>query len=93
MRQDVADLAQDHIAQHPRRRAHSAGVEECFRQDYRIALACAAGHDFSEGIRAAVVAKDRKPMWRPDTLEGVTPDRSSTATSDAVGALELKFAA
>lgn len=66
-------------------------VEECFRQDYRIALACAAGHDFSEGIRAAVVAKDRKPMWRPDTLEGVTPDIVDRHFR-AVGALELEFA-
>ena len=49
-------------------------VEECFQQDYRIALACIAGHDFIEGIRAAIVDKDRKPAWRPDKLEAVTPE-------------------
>ena len=49
-------------------------VEECFQQDYRIALACIAGHDFIEGIRAAIVDKDRNPAWRPDKHRGGTPD-------------------
>jgi enoyl-CoA hydratase len=49
-------------------------VEQSFVQDYRIALACIAGHDFIEGIRAAIIDKDRNPRWRPDTIEAVTPD-------------------
>ena len=49
-------------------------LEQSFQQDYRIALACIAGHDFIEGIRATIVDKDRNPRWRPDTLAGVTPD-------------------
>ncbi len=65
-------------------------VEECFRQDYRIALACIAGHDFIEGIRAAIVDKDRKPAWRPDKLEAVTPDIVARHFR-SVGELELTF--
>jgi enoyl-CoA hydratase/carnithine racemase len=65
-------------------------VEESFRQDYRIVLACIAGHDFIEGIRATIVDKDRKPAWRPDTLEAVTPDIVDRHFQ-SVGALELKF--
>ena len=65
-------------------------VEESFRQDYRIALACIAGHDFIEGIRAAIVDKDRKPVWRPDKIEAVTPDIVDRHFQ-SVGALELKF--
>jgi enoyl-CoA hydratase len=49
-------------------------LEQSFQQDYRIALASIAGHDFIEGIRATIVDKDRNPRWRPDTLAGVTPD-------------------
>ena len=66
-------------------------LEESFQQDYRIALACIAGHDFIEGIRAQIVDKDRNPRWRPDRLEDVSPaivDRHF----DQVGTLELKFA-
>ena len=65
-------------------------VEDCFRQDYRIALACVAEHDFIEGIRAAVVDKDRNPVWRPDRLQAVTPDLVARHFR-SVGALELKF--
>jgi len=65
-------------------------VEECFVQDYRIALACAAGHDMIEGVRATIVDKDRNPAWRPDTLEQVTPDVVERHFQ-SVGALELKF--
>ncbi len=49
-------------------------LEQSFQQDYRIALACIAGHDFIEGIRATIVDKDRNPHWRPETLAGVTAD-------------------
>ena len=65
-------------------------VEQTFQQDYRIALACIAGHDFIEGIRAIIVDKDRNPRWRPDTLAGVTPDIVDRHFKP-VGALELKF--
>ena len=65
-------------------------VEECFQQDYRIALACIAGHDFIEGIRAAIVDKDRNPAWRPDKLAAVTPEIVARHFQ-SVGELELKF--
>jgi enoyl-CoA hydratase len=65
-------------------------VEESFQQDYRISLACIAGHDFIEGIRAAIVDKDRNPAWRPDNLEAVTPEIVDRHFQP-VGALELKF--
>ena len=65
-------------------------VEESFQQDYRIALACIAGHDFIEGIRATIVDKDRNPKWRPDQLAAVTPDIVDRHFK-SVGALELTF--
>jgi enoyl-CoA hydratase len=65
-------------------------LEQSFVQDYRIALACIAGHDFIEGIRAAIIDKDRKPRWRPDTIEAVTPDIVDRHFQ-SVGELELTF--
>jgi enoyl-CoA hydratase len=65
-------------------------VEQSFAQDYRIALACIGGHDFIEGIRAAIIDKDRSPRWRPEKIEAVTPqivDRHF----QSVGELELTF--
>jgi enoyl-CoA hydratase len=66
-------------------------VEQSFQLDYRVALACVAGHDFIEGIRAAIVDKDRRPAWRPDELEAVTPDIVDRHFQ-SLGALELTFA-
>jgi enoyl-CoA hydratase len=65
-------------------------VEQSFQQDYRLSLACIAEHDFIEGVRAAIVDKDRKPVWRPDKLEDVTAaivDRHF----ETIGKRELKF--
>jgi enoyl-CoA hydratase len=67
-------------------------LEDSFRQDFRIALAAIAGHDFVEGIRATIVDKDRDPKWRPDRLKEVTPDIVDRHFK-SVGELELKFPA
>jgi len=65
-------------------------VEQSFQQDYRIALACIAGHDFIEGIRATIVDKDRNPAWHPARLEEVT-DAIVERHFKPVGTLELNF--
>lgn len=49
------------------------GLEACLEREYQLALAMLAGPDFREGVRAALVDKDRNPAWSPATLEGVTP--------------------
>jgi enoyl-CoA hydratase len=48
-----------------------ARLEPCLDEEYRMALRLAFGPDFAEGIRAAVVDKDRKPRWQPAALADV----------------------
>ena len=48
------------------------GFAEVLRMEYRLTQACMAGHDFYEGVRAAVIDKDRQPKWRPARLDQVT---------------------
>jgi enoyl-CoA hydratase/carnithine racemase len=46
-------------------------MEACMRMEYRILMRMLVGHDFYEGIRAAIVDKDRQPKWRPARIEDV----------------------
>lgn len=40
--------------------------------EYRLSQNCMQGHDFYEGIRAALIDKDRKPLWNPARAEDVS---------------------
>ena len=44
----------------------------CLEQEFRIAQVCLRKDDFMEGIRAAIIDKDRRPCWHPERLEEVT---------------------
>jgi enoyl-CoA hydratase/carnithine racemase len=46
-------------------------MAECMNMEFRILNRMLAGHDFYEGIRAAIVDKDRQPKWRPAELDAV----------------------
>jgi enoyl-CoA hydratase len=48
--------------------------EACMRLEYLMVRHCAARHDLYEGIRAAVIDKDRAPKWRPASLAEVSDD-------------------
>jgi len=54
--------------------------------DYRSISRSLRTHDLPEGIRAAIIDKDRDPVWAPSTLEEVTPEmveRHFAALGDA----------
>ena len=64
----------------------------CLRQEFRIAQVCVRSHDFVEGVRAAIIDKDRQPAWRPHRLEEVTADDVQHYFADSgVGELDLAF--
>jgi len=52
----------------------SSSLEECLVREYRAALEVFASDDFREGVRAAVIDKDRSPKWSPPGIEDVTPE-------------------
>ena len=52
----------------------SKSLEECLAREYRAALEIFVSHDFPEGVRAAVIDKDRNPRWQPARIEEVTPE-------------------
>jgi enoyl-CoA hydratase/carnithine racemase len=46
-------------------------MDECMRMEFRILNRMLAGHDFYEGIRAALIDKGSPPRWQPSTLDAV----------------------
>jgi enoyl-CoA hydratase len=65
-------------------------LEECLVREYRAALQVFASDDFREGVRAAVIDKDRNPKWSPPRIEDVTLEMVAPYVAE-IGADELKF--
>jgi enoyl-CoA hydratase len=53
------------------RAAARLDLKQCLAMELRLALRLLPGHDFREGVRAALVDKDRAPKWQPSALAGV----------------------
>jgi enoyl-CoA hydratase len=68
----------------------SSSLEQCLVREYRAALEVFASDDFREGVRAAVIDKDRNPKWSPPRIEDVTPEMTAPYFAE-IGADELVF--
>jgi enoyl-CoA hydratase len=51
--------------------ARGLTLKQCLALEYRLAMRVIARHDFIEGVRAALVDKDRSPRWNPPSLAAV----------------------
>ncbi|RWG82507.1 enoyl-CoA hydratase/isomerase family protein [Mesorhizobium sp.] len=65
-------------------------MDECMKMEFRILNRMLGGHDFYEGIRAAIIDKGSKPEWRPASLEAVS-DADVDAYFAPLGAGELEL--
>lgn len=52
--------------------AEHLNFDECMDMEYCIMQEFLNSHDFFEGIRAALIDKDRNPRWKPATLEEIS---------------------
>ena len=59
-------------------------------REYRAALEVFRSDDVREGVRAAVIDKDRNPTWSPRAIEDVTPEMLARYFAE-IGADELTF--
>lgn len=59
-----------------RQMREGAGLDfpSCQRMEYRIMARMMEGHDFYEGVRAALIDKDQSPRWLPTDLNKVSKD-------------------
>ena len=68
----------------------ASSLEQCLVREYRAALEVFGSDDFREGVRAAVIDKDRNPRWSPARIEDVTPEMVAPYFAE-IGADELVF--
>jgi enoyl-CoA hydratase len=54
------------------RLAKGRDLNAVLTENYRLASRFMQGHDFYEGVRAALIDRDHAPKWRPATLADVT---------------------
>ncbi|MBC7683568.1 MAG: enoyl-CoA hydratase/isomerase family protein [Ferruginibacter sp.] len=54
-------------------RCRHLSLADVFRLEYTVSLGCCAHPNFSEGVRALLVDKDRNPRWSPALLKDVSP--------------------
>jgi enoyl-CoA hydratase len=52
-------------------KAEHMNFDACMQMEYRLTCRFLQGHDFFEGIRAAIIDKDQAPKWKPEKLEEV----------------------
>ena len=64
--------------------------EAALQTEFRIVSRIARGHDFYEGVRAAIVDKDGRPDWRPKAWADVAPAEVDRHFAP-LGAGELHF--
>ena len=52
----------------------SSGLVECLEREFGAGVEILRHHDFYEGVRAAIIDKDRNPRWQPASLGDVTAE-------------------
>ena len=71
-------------------RAGGGGIREALRAEYRFTWRALEKGDFLEGIRAAIIDKDKSPRWRHASLADVT-EREAAAMLAPLGDDELNI--
>ena len=75
---------------HLLRRGAGMTLPQCLQQEYDAAVQLFARPDLAEGVRAAVIDKDRNPSWQPSALAAVTD--AEIAALSAPSGTKLAFA-
>ncbi|AKI00651.1 enoyl-CoA hydratase/carnithine racemase [Hoeflea sp. IMCC20628] len=68
-----------------RRARESNYIQAALQQEYRFTSRSASEGDFVEGIRAAIIDKDRNPRWRHASVDDVTAETVAAMLSEPPG--------
>ena len=65
------------------RRGATMTLRECLRTELRLGRTMLSFPDFAEGVRAAVVDKDRRPRWSPPSIDEIDEATIARIVDDA----------
>ncbi|MEJ8560336.1 enoyl-CoA hydratase/isomerase family protein [Yoonia sp. GPGPB17] len=77
-----APLAMAVAAQIIQAARHSGGIEDALDREFRYTYRCVAQGDFIEGIRAAIIDRDRAPKWQHGSWGDVSDHDVAEMTRD-----------
>lgn len=66
-------------------------IADTFQREYMMAGKFMAHPDFTEGVDALLIRKDKKPVWDPPSLEAITDSRIADDFFDGEGMKKLKL--
>jgi enoyl-CoA hydratase/carnithine racemase len=72
---DAGSPTSIHVGFEHFRRSRRRSLRQTLAVDGVLARAFVRGHEFPEGVRAALIDKDRRPDWQPPRLDQVTRAR------------------
>lgn len=73
------------ITHHAIRNAAKLELEEALRVEYRLSQAMLSVRDFHEGVRAALIDKDKKPVWKPRSVPEVPKEEVEACFAPKAG--------
>jgi enoyl-CoA hydratase/carnithine racemase len=62
--------------------AEKLSFDQALGMEYKLMCHFIQGHDLYEGVRAALIDKDKKPVWKPNRVEDVSDDVVASYFSD-----------
>ena len=68
-----------------RLRGPDIGMVPALEQEYRFTARSLEKGDFIEGVRAAIIDKDRNPRWQHASVEDVTAETVAAMLSEPPG--------
>lgn len=78
------------LAFHLLRRGASLSLKDCLRQEYAAATHLLRRPDIKEGVRAAIIDKDRAPRWQPSALAAVSDGDIALMIANESGSPEFE---
>ena len=60
-----------HLIYHQLINCQHLSITECFEQEFNLSVRCCQFSEFSEGVRALLVEKDKQPQWFYKNIESV----------------------